>query len=190
MVNHRRSRGAWLGLPLVLLLALGGYGYAVSSSPSAPTGPKSSDTLVGGVLAPTGSGKGSGGGSGGTDNCVDPSSQAGNCEHRFGVVVGQAQTLYPGLNRTLPVTYTNPNSFDIYVNTYRVSVSVPAAKATLCPASNLLVPSGTVTLSPNLKVGRNASVSTTVPVKLAASAPDGCQQVAFSITVNASAVKK
>ena len=193
MVNHRRSRGAWLGLLLVLLLALGGYGYAVSASPSAPTGPKSSNASSAGVLAPTassGSAKSNGGGNGGTDNCVDPSSQAGNCEHSFGVTVGQAQTLYPGLSRTLPVTYTNPNSFDIYVNTYRVSVSVPAAKATLCPASNLLVPSGTVTLSPNLKVGRNASVSTTVPIKLAPSAPDGCQQVAFSITVNASAVKK
>jgi hypothetical protein len=196
--NHRRRRGVWLGLLMVLLLALAGYGYAVTSSPSASTGPDkgkpsaSPSPVVLAPAAPNGNGNGNGGGGtgGGTDNCVDPSSEAGNCDHRFGVTVGQAQTLYPGLNRTLPVTYVNPNNFDIFINTYRVSVSVPAAKAALCPASSLLVPSGTVTVNPNLKAPKNGSISTTIPIKLAASAPDGCQQVTFTITVNASAVKK
>jgi len=218
--NHRRRRGVWLGLLVVLLLALGGYGYAVTSSPSASTGPGkgkpsasptadvlapnapsnptspsvSSTTTSGGtpgpgtqvVLAPAAS-NGNGNGNG---NCVEPSNGNGNCVKSFGVSVGQSQTLYPGLVRTLPVTYSNPNSFDILVTTYRVSVTVPSSQSSACPASSLQVPSGTVSLNPPLTAPRNGSVATTIPIKLSANAPDGCQSVTFTITVNASAVKK
>lgn len=162
-------------------------------APSTP-GPSGTGSGTGGstgisvVLAPAVS-NGTGHG-GGTVNCVDPSSEAGNCDHRFGVAVGQAPTLYPGMTRMLPVAYTNPNQFDIFVTTYRVSVSVPPAQATTCPAANLEVPAGTVTLAPRLTAAKKGSVSTTIPIRLAASAPDGCQQASFLVTVNASAVKK
>jgi hypothetical protein len=183
--TRNRRRSAWLGLLTVFLLALATAGYGLSSSPSASTGPDktgSSATSSTAVLAPeqlsgssaAGSTKGGGGGSGDT----------------FGVIVGHAQTLYPSLTQALPVTYSNPNSFDILVKTYRVTVSVPAAQATACPASSLQVPSGTITLSPTLAVARNSAVSITVPIKLAASAPTGCQRVAFTISVDATAVKK
>jgi hypothetical protein len=194
-MTRTRKRSAWLGLLLVLLLALGMCGYRLSLTPSASTGrgldqPSTAPSTY--VLAPaanTGNSNGNGGGNGGgTSNCVDPSSEAGNCDHHFGVAVGHAQTLYPGLTRALPVTYSNPNNFDIFISTYRVSVS--SANAAACPASNLLVPNGTITLNPNLKAAKNASVTTSVPIKLSATAPDGCQQATFTITVNASAVKK
>jgi len=206
----RRNRGAWLGL-LVLLLALGGAGYALSSSPSASTGPgkPSAGPSSQVVLAPatsgsnvagngngnggsgTGNGTGNGGsGTGGNDNCVEPSNGNGNCVKTFGVTVGQTPLLYPSLVRQVPVTYSNPNSFDIEVATYRVSVSVPSSKATVCPASSLQVPSGTVTLNPRPTAPKKATVSTTIPVKLPATAPEGCQGVTFTITVNATAVKK
>jgi hypothetical protein len=176
----------------VLLLALGMCGYRLSLTPSAATGPtkdKPSAAPSTSVLAPAANnGNANGGGSGGTSNCVDPSSEAGNCDHHFGVAVGHAQTLYPGLTRTLPVTYSNPNNFDIFISTYRVSVS--SANAAACPASNLLVPNGTITLNPTLKAAKNASVTASVPIKLSANAPDGCQHVTFTITVNSSAVKK
>jgi hypothetical protein len=218
--RSRRKRGAMVGLLLGLLLALGGVGYAVTSSPSASTGPgkeKPSGTPTAEVLAPnapsnlsasssagtSGSSSGSNTGStqvvlapaassgtGGNGNCVEPSNGNGNCVKSFGVTVGQVQTLYPGLLRTLPVTYSNPNSFDILVTTYRVSVSVPSSQASACPASSLQVPSGTVTLAPQTTVPKNGAVSTTVPIKLAPTAPDGCQSVTFTITVNATAVKK
>jgi hypothetical protein len=200
---------------VVLLLALGGYAYAVTSAPSASTGSgngKPSAAPSSSVLAPTAptttapstssTGTTSGnpgtqvvlapaaGNGNGNGNCVDPASESANCPHTFGVKVGAAPTLYPGVAGFLPVTYSNPNNFDINVATYRVSVSVPTAQATACPASNLLVPSGTVTLSPPLTAPKNGSVAATVPVKLAATAPEGCQRVTFTITVNATAVKK
>jgi hypothetical protein len=212
--HRRRRRGVWLGLLLGLSLALAGVGYALSSSPSAPTnagkpsaspssqvlapnapaqnkqggtptaGPTSSaGTTV--VLAPAASN-----GNGGNDNCVEPSNGNGNCAKTFGVTVGQTQTLYPGLIRALPVTYSNPNQFDILVSSYGVSVSVPVSKAAACPASNLEVPSGTVTLNPKLTAPKKGSVATTIPIKLSADAPDGCQLVSFTITIHASAVKK
>jgi hypothetical protein len=182
---NRRRRGAQVGL-LLLLLALGGYGYAQSSSPSASTG-SSSGPSSSQVLAPAASGANA---NGSNASCTDPSSGSGSCDHSVGVTVGQTQTLYPGLNRSVPVTFSNSNSFDILVTSYKVSVAVPASKAATCPASNLQVPTGTVTLNPKLVVPKKGSVATTVPIKLLANAPGACQQVTFTITVNASAVKK
>lgn len=207
--NRRRRRSVWLGVLLGLLLALAGVGYALSPSPSAPAGPKgkfpdsaSSQVLAPSTgqtaspgsttqvaLAPAASGT-NGNGSGGNDNCVEPSNGNGNCAKTFGVTVGQTPLLYPSLVRQLPVTYSNPNSFDISITTYHVSVSVPSSQATACPASSLQVPSGTITLSPALTAPKKGSVATTIPIKLPADAPEGCQGVTFSITVNASAVKK
>jgi hypothetical protein len=189
--SARRKRGVWLGL-LVLLLALGGAGYALTS-PSASTGSGKPSAGPSGqvVLAPSASGNnGNGNGNGGNDNCVEPSNGNGNCVKTFGVTVGHAPLLYPTLTRNLPVTYSNPNSFDIEVTTYRVSVSVPTSKAGACPASSLLVPTGTVTLSPRIALPKKGSAATTIPIRLGADAPEGCQDVTFSVTVDATAVKK
>jgi len=212
--DHRRRRSVWLGVLLGLLLALGGVGYALSTSPSAPTGQgkvKPSATPTADVLAPgspsnptsTPTPTGSGGSAGtqvvlapaasngnGNGNCVEPSNGNGSCVKSFGVAVGSAPTLYPGLLRSLPVSYSNPNNFDIFVTSYRVSVSVPSSQTSTCPASNLQVPAGTVTLSPRLTAPKKGSVATTIPIRLSANAPDGCQSASFSITVNASAVKQ
>jgi hypothetical protein len=184
-----RKRGARMGLLLVLLLALASAGYAASSSPSASTG-ASGKTPSTQVLAPAASSNGNSSSSGSNDNCVEPSNGNGNCVKTFGVTVGSTPLLYPSLTRQLPVTFTNPNNFDIYITSYKVSVGVPAAKAAGCPASSLQVPTGTVTLAPQLTATKNSSVTTNVAITLPADARPGCQNVPFSITVNASAVKK
>lgn len=165
-------------------------------STTSPTGSSTAGTSSGSssgstsqlVLAPAASSNGNGNGNG--NNCLDPASESSACPHSFGVTVGQAPLLYPGLVRSLPVTFSNPNNFDILVTSYRVSVSVPATKVTTCPASNLQVPAGTITLSPRLTAPKNRSVTMLVPIKLSAGAPEACQQVSFTITLNASAAKK
>jgi hypothetical protein len=209
--NNRRRRGVWQGLLVVLLLALGSAGYALASSPSAPTG-KPSASPSSRVLAPAGSTPAAkqttstttstsapvvlapaataSNGNGGNDNCVEPSNGNGNCVKTFGVTVGQVPTLYPSVVRSVPLTYANPNSFDILVTTYRVSVAVPSSTSTVCPASSLQVPAGTISLGSGLVAPRKGSVSSTFPVSLGANAPSGCQGVMFTITVNATAVKK
>jgi hypothetical protein len=170
---------------MVLLLVLAGWGYRLNVTPSASTGSGTGSSSAQ-VLAPAASG--GSGGSGGS--CTNSSSGSGSCDHSLGVMIGQTQTLYPGLDRSLPVTFSNSNSFDILVTSYQVSVAVPASKATTCPASNLQVPTGTVALNPKLVAPKNGSVATTVPIKLSANAPGACQQVTFAISINASAVKK
>jgi hypothetical protein len=189
--NNSRRRGAKLGGLMVLLVALASAGYALSSSPSTSTGPNGK-TSSAQVLAPAANAGNNGNTSSNSsnDNCVVPSNANGNCVKTFGVTVGSTPLLYPSLTRQLPVTFSNPNSFDINVTSYKVSVGVPAAKAADCPVSSLLVPTGTVTLTPQLTATKNSFVTTNVDIKLPANAPEGCQDVPFSITVNASAVKK
>jgi hypothetical protein len=208
-----RRRGLEVGLLMLLLLALGAAAYALSSPSGSPAGGKPSAGSSNQVLAPsggqtttssgsaTGSGTGqvalapagsntgnNGNGAGGNSNCVVPSNGNGNCDKTFGVSVGSTGLLYPSVVRNLPVTFSNPNSFDIKVTSYRVSVAVPASSATGCPASSLNVPPGTVAV--DVPMAKKGTASMSFPVSLGADAPEGCQNVPFSITVNASAVMK
>ena len=114
----------------------------------------------------------------------------GNCSKTFGVAVGKVGLIYPGQTRQLPVTWSNPNSFDLNVETYTVTAAVPSSVAARCAASNLTVPAGNRTPSPAIAIARNASTTTTIPVSMPKSAPNGCQAVTFTVTVNATAVKK
>jgi hypothetical protein len=208
--HANRRRGVELGLLVVGLLALAAAGFALSSSPSGspgsgkPSASPSSQVLApsGGQTTSSGSATGSGtaqvalapaantnngNGAGGNTNCVTPSNSNGNCDKTFGVSVGSTGLLYPSVVRDLPVTFSNPNSFAIKVTSYSVSVAVPSS-ATGCPASSLQVPAGPVAV--NLEMAKKGQANTTIPVKLGADAPEGCQDVPFSITVNASAVMK
>jgi hypothetical protein len=185
-----RRRGAKLGLLMVLLVALASAGYAVSSSPSASTGANGKISSAQ-VLAPAANagnnGNGTGNGNGSSPNCLDPSSENGNCIHPLVVDVGQVDALYPGVGQPLPVTFTNPYNFDIYITSYRVSRT---SLKTGCPATDLQIPTTTYTPSPKLTVAKNGFITEYVQIKLSADAVEACQLANFSITVNASAVKK
>ena len=114
-------------------------------------------------------------------------SDGGGSTKHLDVSVGAVSGLWPGRAMALPVTYTNPNSFDIQVTTYSVDVSSPKPS---CPASKLQVPAGQVTLVAPVGLPPHHSASSNVPVKLAPTASDSCQGVEFDISVTASAVKR
>jgi hypothetical protein len=192
--TNRRRRGVWLGGLLVLLVALASAGYALSSSPSASTEVtgKSAGSSSAQVLAPAAKSgnNGNGSSSSSNDNCVEPSNGNGNCVKTFGVTVTDAGPLYPGVPITLPVRFSNPNNFDIKVTSYRVSVSVPLGTVG-CSSDDLhVLPSRAVDLNQGVTVAKNGWVDNPIQVKLLSDAPEGCQSVPFSTTVNASAVKK
>lgn len=122
------------------------------------------------------------------DQCVTPSNGQGNCLSTFGVSVGAVNPIYPTQTRTLPVTFSNPNSFAIVVDSWKPTVSVPAGSA--CPASALSVPTDTRTAAGPPSVPAKGSASVTLPVTLLNTAPNACQRVTFAVTVTATAVKK
>lgn len=170
-----RRRSAWVGCLLLAALVLGGVVWA--SSASAPTS-------LGRPAA-----AGVNGGGGGTDNCVEPSSNNGNCAGTFTVTVGSVGGLTPTRTVAVPVTWSNPNNFDILVDGY--TVSIPSTSRSTCPGSSVQV-AGKVTLTGASRVtvpGRK-SASTTLAVTMAAAAPEACQGVRYVVSVTATAVKK
>ena len=103
----------------------------------------------------TAAAQGSGNGAGGNDTCVVPSSGNGNCSKTFGVTVGKVGLIYPGQTRQLPVTWSNPNSFDLNVESYNVTAAVPSSE----PPS----PSCSEPASPTRRGPRPASAPVTSP---------------------------
>jgi hypothetical protein len=106
----------------------------------------------------------------------------------FTLALGSTGSLYPGITRSLSVTFTNPQAFDIKVTTLRVTAE-RASQNSSCAASNLTLPSGTTNLSPAILVPRKASSGTALTVGLKSSAGEECQNAGFVITVTATAVK-
>lgn len=119
------------------------------------------------------------------DACVVPSNGKGNCLSTFGVEVGRIGPIYPTQTLQLPVRWSNPNSFDIVVNSFTATVTSSVAG---CAAGNLVVPVGTQ--RPNQTVPRKGTASNTLSVSLPATADDACQTAAFSIRIDATAVKR
>lgn len=95
-------------------------------------------------------------------------------------ITGSVQDLTPGVQGTLELTAHNPNSVPISVSSLKVDTSrAPAG----CPASNLTTTNFTGTLD----VPANGTAKKSLPISLAATAPDACQNVAFSLTYTGAA---
>ena len=114
----------------------------------------------------------------------------------FGLTVGAMTGIYPTGSKPIPLTFTNPHSFDIVVKT--VSVAVRNA-STDCSATHLQRPSGTVTLASPVVVPKNGSAAGPAPtsadgqtlrVTLLNSAPNACQRATWPVTVTATAVQR
>jgi hypothetical protein len=102
-------------------------------------------------------------------------------QHKFFIVVGSVDGLYPGQQADLPVTFVNGQAFDLLVD----SATITAAGTAGCSAGNLQLSSVTFP-SPILVAARDAS-DQTIPFGLRASAPDACQGATFTVTVTSKA---
>jgi hypothetical protein len=99
---------------------------------------------------------------------------------QLGVRVGSVGGLYPGHRVELEVTYVNPYSFPIAIDT----VDVTATGTSRCTARHL-----TSTSTPGLRLPAAASVASAIEVGMRKSAPDACQGVRFAVRVHVTAVQ-
>jgi hypothetical protein len=99
----------------------------------------------------------------------------------FGVVVGDVSGLYPGRRIDLPVTFVNGHGAAILVRTAKVTATGTAQ----CGSEHLLL--SDITFSTPIRVPARSSSSTQLPFGLLATAPDGCQDATFTVTVTAKA---
>ena len=99
-----------------------------------------------------------------------------------GVSVGSVGGLYPGHRVELGVTYVNPYSFPIAIDT----VNVTAAGTARCSARHLMP---TPQPAPRLRLPSGSSVDSTLEVGMRPTAPDACQGVRFAVSVHVTAVQ-
>lgn len=116
----------------------------------------------------------------GHGDCV--SAVAKSHHHDF-TISGDLAGLYPGLGTVLVLNVSNPQHFDILVQTLTVTVQDAAAG---CLAGNLSI--GGYTGAPIL-VPAGRTVQQQLPALLLHSAPDGCQGVSFPLVYSGTAGK-
>lgn len=116
------------------------------------------------------------------------SSNGGGSTKHLRVSVGSSVGLWPGRTVGLPVTVTNPNSFDISVTSYSVAVTGTSKPA--CAVDNLTTGPSTASPSTPVAVGRHGTAANSVPVTLRSTAPDPCAGARFTLSVTAVAVKR
>lgn len=97
-----------------------------------------------------------------------------------GVTVGSVGGLYPGHRVELGVTYVNPYSFPIAIDT----VNVTATGTDRCSARYLRP-----TPAPRLRLASGSSVDSALEVGMRRTAPDACQGVRFAVSVQVTAVQ-
>lgn len=193
MTRERKQRTRAVKAVWVATLALVASGSILVVTLTALTAPPANG---GGTLGGSGSSSSVSAPTSGNNGNTDPATGCnsnGNCaghDNEFGVTVGTVTGLYPGRSTTVPVTYTNPNSFAIYVTGATLSATLVSSSAgtPACSASYLVT--GTYpAASPGLLVAKNGSTATSLPVGLRATAPDACKRARWTITVTASGVK-
>lgn len=111
-------------------------------------------------------------------------------EKRFGLTLGQIPLMYPGSSAGLSVRFTNPESFDIRVQTITLSAAL-AQPSEDCPLSKLVYTTGTTSYSPAIVVQAKGSVEApTLTVGLSPTADETCEDAQFTIRAVATAVKR
>lgn len=142
--------------------------------PSVPSSPSPADATPGAIGGGTGGGGAAGGGGSSGVVCTVGSVSVA-CPQGF-TIAGDASGLYPGGTVELPLTLDNPYAEDIRVTS--ITVSVTGTSAPSCAASNLHTPDYE---GPGIIVPAHGASSLSLAVSLSRSAPDGCQNVTFTL---------
>ena len=98
----------------------------------------------------------------------------------LGVDVGSVGGLYPGRQVELGVTYVNPYTFPIAIDT----VQVHATGTARCTARHLMPATAA-----HVPVPARSALGSTLEVGMRKSAPDACQGVRFALRVQVTAVR-
>jgi hypothetical protein len=98
-------------------------------------------------------------------------------------ISGQVSGLYPGAQKQLNLSVSNPNNFAINVTSLTVTVGSPGVVG--CAQSNVAV----TNFSGSLIVAKNATVTKSLPINMLSSAPDQCRGATFPLTFGGTAEK-
>jgi hypothetical protein len=98
-------------------------------------------------------------------------------------ISGQVSGLYPGAQKQLNLSVSNPNNFPINVTSLAVTVGGPGVVG--CAQSNVAV----TNFSGSLIVAKNATVTKSLPINMLSSAPDQCRGATFPLTFGGTAEK-
>lgn len=116
----------------------------------------------------------------GTGMAIAASGAAGGDEEHGSPLTlsGSVEGLTPGAARSLSVTIANPNGKPVVVASVATSVTTPSGT---CPVTALTVGD----LAAPVTVPAAGSAAGTLPVRLAADAPDACQGATFALRFSA-----
>jgi hypothetical protein len=114
------------------------------------------------------------------DKAVD---KTGGNGHRSFSIVGAVTDLYPGAQKQLALTVTNPDNQDLKVTSLKVTVQDSNQPG--CAAANLVA----TDFSGSFVVKKHQSVTRQLPLRMVASPAASCQGATFPLQYEGTAVK-
>ena len=113
----------------------------------------------------------------------DKGDKTGSNGHASFSIVGAVTDLYPGAQRQLTVTVTNPGNQDLKVTS--LNVTVRDSDKPGCLAANVVATG----FRGSLVIKKHQSVTTQLPVRMVASPSASCQGATFPLQYGGTAVK-
>lgn len=114
-------------------------------------------------------------------------SEAARGSNQFGVRVGSSAGLHPGGEVSVRVTYSNPFGFGLVVGSQNIRVTSPSPT---CSATTVDLSRALTVLAKRVVVPARGATTVTIPLSMRATAPDACQGVRFTTSIEAQGRKK
>jgi hypothetical protein len=115
-------------------------------------------------------------------------SAPGSGPYAFTVSATPIEGLYPGADRKLKLTFTNPYTFDLQLTAIRATLESTSNPACAPIAENLEIQSYTGTLPAEIAADDSAEAGT-IPLHMPNTVANDCQRAVFAIKVTADATR-